>query len=73
MFPAYGVGARRSLYGNIWRVGGQNLSRDCKLYPADLIPPDIEEWQFLSTTDIAFRGRVGNYIKTRFTEKSEWE
>ena len=66
--------ARRSLYGNIWQVGGTCVKRDCKLYPRDTLPQDIEKWNFVSTTDVSFRqGRIGSYIKSKFKEKSIYE
>lgn len=66
-----GVGAKRSLYGNEYSVGGIPRA-DCKIYQTYANPnPKID---FLSTTDASFRdGRVGKLIKERFNKKSIYE
>lgn len=72
IIPAESYAARRSLYGNIYSVGGKNLSRDVKIADKTRIPgaDDI----FCSTSDTSFSlGKVGRYLRRVFEEKSPYE
>lgn len=61
----------RSLYGNYWNVGGITV-QDVKIYDDNDLPEAGQT--FLSTSDGSFRnGKVGEYIRKRFTEPSKWE
>ena len=61
----------RSMYGNMWRIGGVNV-KDCKIVGLDRLPLGTQT--FVSTDDKAFaNGAVGEYIRERFTEPSRWE
>lgn len=61
----------RPLYGNYWDIGGENI-KDCKIINVD-IEPD-EDAVFLSTSETSFAvGKVGEYIRSQFTEKCEYE
>lgn len=66
-----GIGAKRSLYGNTYGIGGIQRP-DCKIYETYARPnPNID---FLSTTDVSFKnGAVGKEIKRRFNTKSNYE
>lgn len=61
----------RSLYGNMWNVGGVMVP-DVKIHDQDGLP---EEGQaLLSTNDGSFRdGAVGRLLRERFPEPSRWE
>ena len=60
----------RSLYGNYWDLGGVNR-KDCKVLSHTEVP---KSKAFLSTTDSAFsEGKVGEYIRSVFTEPSRFE
>lgn len=60
----------RSLYGNYWDIGGVNR-KDCKVLSHTEVPKNT---RFLSTTDTAFQyGKVGEYIRECFPEKSRFE
>jgi len=61
----------RSIYGNVYGTGAVNR-RDVKIQDLEKIPaPDAD---FLSTSDKSFkRGKVGEYIRNYFTEKSIYE
>lgn len=62
--------ARRSLYGNIYDIKTQEI-KDCKIYHIGKKPADTT---FLSTTDLSFQyGKVGEYIRKQFNEKSIYE
>lgn len=65
------VGAKRSLYGNTYDIGGTQRP-DCKIYETYASPNlGID---FLSTTDGTFRdGKVGKVIREKFKEKSIYE
>lgn len=70
--PDKGFGARRSLYGNLYDVGGVERE-DCKVYDLTACCPGGKE-RFVSTTDLTFRhGQVGKQIRARFREKSMYE
>lgn len=61
----------RSLYGNYWDIGGEQLT-DCKIIKKD-IEPD-KDAPFLSTSEGSFaNGKIGEYIRSVFTEKCEYE
>lgn len=61
----------RSLYGNYHKVGGVT-AEDVKIYELDEEPKKGQT--LLSTSDKSFkRGKVGEYIRKRFTEPSRWE
>lgn len=72
MFPDGGWAARRSLYGNVMKIGGQGIT-DVKIYSRiNFSRTGIDE--FVSTTDDSFaNGLVGNFIRKRFKEKSVYE
>lgn len=67
-YPAYH--AMRSLYGNYYSIGG--VKRD-----------DVKVWRgmnhwnsesdFLSTDDYSFKEEVGDFIRSRFPERSRYE
>lgn len=68
-FP--GVGAKRSLYGNYYRVESEQRN-DVKIY--NLTDKPDKTWDFVSTTDESFsRGEVGKYVKKQFKNKSKYE
>ena len=61
----------RSLYGNMWNVGGVDVP-DVKIYDMESIPQKGQI--LLSTYDESFKhGKVGEWIRTRFQNKSRWE
>ena len=61
----------RSLYGNHWNIGGEQLA-DCKISKLETEPN--AEAVFLSTTEQSFAdGKVGEYIRSQFTEACEYE
>lgn len=61
----------RSLYGNYWSIGGVEHN-DVKIYLQNEEPDPESVW--LSTSDLSFsRGRVGEYIRSVFTEESVYE
>ena len=61
----------RSLYGNMWSIGGIDRA-DVKCSAVG--NPFNEEADFLSTADDSFaRGLVGSFIRNRFPEKSRFE
>lgn len=61
----------RSLYGNYWNIGGEQLT-DCKIVKKDIEPS--EDAVFLSTSEASFaHGKVGEYIRSQFTEECEYE
>jgi len=65
------IGAKRSLYGNEYEVGGKQRP-DCKVYQT-YAKPNIKI-DFLSTTDASFKnGQIGREIKRRFNTKSNYE
>lgn len=69
--PDRGFGARRSLYGNTYEIGGTERG-DCKYYEITdkLNPKDT----FASTTNMTFKhGLVGKQIREKFKEKCEYE
>lgn len=65
----------RSLYGNYWKIGGQDrhdmkikIVNFNKLYLLD------GEWEFVSTSDESFRnGNVGEFLRCKFKERSRFE
>lgn len=60
----------RSIYGNIYKVGGVNR-KDVKVLSHTEVPKNSV---FLSTTDSSFDdGKVGEYIRSVFTEPSRFE
>lgn len=62
--------ARRSLYGNIYRIDSVE-TRDCKVYSLGKKIPDTD---FLSGTDeVFYYGTLGDYIRRKFREKSIYE
>lgn len=65
------VGGFRSLYGNYWRIGGED-QHDMKIKVMDEL--DWGDWEFLSTSDGSFRdGVVGRYVRNKFKNRSEFE
>lgn len=65
------IGAKRSLYGNEYNVGGIQRP-DCKVYQTYAFPNlGID---YLSTTDGSFRvGKVGQAIRKKFNQRSIYE
>lgn len=62
----------RSVYGNMYLTKRAKTHKDVKIFRAREIPP--VDTDFISTEDYAFKnGKVGEYIKKRFPEKSRWE
>ena len=60
----------RNMYGNMW-IQGAIKHEDVKIVGLDRVP---EGWDFCSTDDASFRdGKVGEYVRGMFTEKSRWE
>lgn len=71
MYNAGIRGASRSLYGNLYKIGGEDKP-DVKIFSKDKKPSGIED--FLSTTDVSFNsGRVGETIRSKFAEKCRFE
>lgn len=66
-----GIGAKRSLYGNEYNVGGKQRP-DCKIYQTfGRVNPSID---FISTSDGSYRaGEVGRMIRKKFNERSIYE
>lgn len=70
-FPDGCWGARRSIYGNFYEVGGKQMF-DIKIQDNRQLP--LQKWDFTSSSDISFRnGRIGQFIRKKFEEKSEYE
>ncbi len=71
MYKAGIRGAGRSLYGNLYKIGGVER-QDVKIFSKDKKPASNAD--FLSTTDVSFSsGKVGEVIRSTFTEKSRFE
>ena len=67
----YGFCGTRSLYGNYHNLKPAKMN-DCKIFTKG--DNFIKDLPFLSTTDSSFRdGRVGEYIRNQFKEKSKYE
>ena len=67
----YGFCGTRSLYGNYHKIKAIK-SPDCKVFTKG--DNFIKDTPYLSTTDASFRlGRVGEYIRDQFKEKSRYE
>lgn len=61
----------RCLYGNYYNVGGVQM-KDCKIIGLDEAPS--KDAFYLSTSDESFAGgKVGEYIRSVFTEPSRFE
>ena len=66
-----GIGAKRSLYGNEYCLGGIKR-KDVKIYNLEDKPD--KTWDFVSTSDSSFsQGAVGKYLRNKFRRKSEYE
>lgn len=62
--------AWRSLYGNYWKIGGEQ-AEDNKVFG---ISGEWEGQDFVSTEDAAFTyGKIGKQIRSRFPNKSPYE
>ena len=62
----------RSVYGNMFLKKDAKSHKDVKIFRAREIPP--KDPDYLSTEDFAFEnGKVGEFIRQRFPEKSRWE
>ena len=62
----------RSLYGNTFLRRGAVHMKDVKIFDNDTMPD--ANWGFLSTEDQSFaRGKVGEFIRGKFPNKSRWE
>lgn len=69
------VPAFRSLYGNYWRIGGENR-HDMKLKVLGNTKMDAVRWSwdFVSTSDKSFNeGAIGRYIRENFEVVSRFE
>lgn len=65
----------RSLYGNYWKIGGQN-QHDMKIKVPLFRKIEVldHDWEFVSTSDSSFReGNVGEFIRNKFKERSRFE
>lgn len=63
-----------TIAGNRYSWGGESLAHDVKLLKAhDPILPWVQESPFLSTSDLAFEGHAGIYIRGQFPGKSPYE
>lgn len=61
---------KRSMYGNLSRIGGEQTA-DVKLIdPRAAVP---EEWTFLSTLPTAWRGEAGRHVRARFPRPCRYE
>lgn len=61
----------RSLYGNMWEIGGTQ-HKDCKIISRDVGLPEGAD--FVSTEDEAFDwGAVGTHLRGWFPDKCEYE
>jgi len=61
----------RSLYGNYWNIGGEDMA-DVKIVEASVKPG--KEAKYLSTSNISFKyGKVGEHIRQTFKEKCKYE
>ena len=65
----------RSLYGNYYRIGGENHADVMIKHPKQEIGWAIAQKQmFISTTEESFAtGGVGDYIRAKFPDASRWE
>lgn len=67
----YGFCGTRSLYGNYHKIKATK-SKDCKIFTKG--EDFAKDLPYLSTTDASFRvGKVGEYIREQFKEKSKYE
>ena len=67
----YGFCGTRSLYGNYHKIKATKAP-DCKVFTKD--DDFVKDTTYLSTTDTSFRlGRVGEYIRDQFKDKSRYE
>jgi hypothetical protein len=65
----------RSLYGNIFQVGGKSI-RDVKVYPKDSLEDALEIMKnspYVSTTEVSFNNIIGHKIKEMFPKSSKYE
>lgn len=62
----------RSLAGNVGKYGGKQ-AKDVKVYDVNERLDDYMGNDFISTQDISFNGQIGNYIRNKFKEKSDYE
>ncbi len=64
----------RSLYGNIFSIGGE-LSKDVKIYPKNsLLKNEIDHnLPYISTQDDSFEDLYNNLLKDKFSNKSIYE
>lgn len=61
----------RTLYGNLYSIGGEYWSQDVKISGIQSLPPDAV---YASTTDESFRHKdVGRRIRSMFPEPSSYE
>ena len=66
------VKGTRSLYGNTFLTKEMYYLKDVKIFDMDSLPSYGQA--FLSTEDKSFaRGKVGEFIRDRFPNKSRWE
>jgi hypothetical protein len=63
-----------TIAGNIFHWGGETWEHDIKiLEPNDRIDTWVHESPLLSSSDRAFRGNIGGFIKQHFPEPSNYE
>ena len=61
----------RSLYGNYWQIGGEDMA-DVKIHKQHELPG--EDARYVSTADMSFKyGEVGRYIRQTFSRPSRYE
>ena len=65
----------RSLYGNYYKIGGENTGDIMIKHPEDRIGwIKDRNSRFLSTTEESFAdGKIGEYIRSKFPQPSRWE
>lgn len=65
----------RSLYGNFYKIGGEDNADVMIKHPAQAFTWTITQRQrFISTTEESFAtGAVGAYIRAKFPDPSRWE
>lgn len=70
--------AKRSAYGNLARIGGTRMERDCKIHSDERWDEigweTITTWPIVSTSDASFRyAKVGRWLRRRFPRPSPYE
>lgn len=57
----------RSLYGNVFQIGGERMAIDVKMIG------DVKPGRFASTTDTSWKETPGDYIRAAFPDPSPYE